>query len=160
VCGPRWHLPFVASSGRPVLAFFPLSSCFLFLLRSKPGIVPRLLEQALHPVFLLFFPSSLWAPSPPRTWKPDFILLSIGHIIASETEEDIFRILGTSIHCSCLFCDMRGMRPGGVARFPLGAQAPDAQEWAALAHFVSIRVMLGLTCQWYPLCRCSVGGAA
>jgi hypothetical protein len=42
----------------------PLLSCFLFLLRSKPGVVPCLLEQALlsqsHPVF--FSSSFLFSP--------------------------------------------------------------------------------------------------
>jgi hypothetical protein len=70
VCGPRRLLPFAAGSGRPVLAFLPLLlTGFLFLLRTKPGIVPRARLLAHSPVF--GFPhvsSSLSAPSP-RTWK-------------------------------------------------------------------------------------------
>lgn len=61
VRGPKRLLPYAASSGRRVLAFFPLLLFFLFLLRPKPGVVPRLvLEQALHSLCplpsLCFFP--------------------------------------------------------------------------------------------------------
>lgn len=106
---PRRLLPYAAGSGRPVLAFSPLLlPGFLFLLRSKPGIVPRALTgiaiafPQLHSVFSTCF--FLIMGHRLRVLGNTYLnFISIGHIIASETEEDIFRALGMSHHYICIF---------------------------------------------------------
>jgi hypothetical protein len=60
---------------------------------------PRLVWVPSFFSFLFFFPTLVTGSS--RTFGELiilFYLFPIGHIIASETEEDIFRILGTSDH--------------------------------------------------------------
>src|SRR6266849_5771340 len=161
VRGPRRLLPYAAGSGPPVLAFFLLLlPGFLFLLRSKPSIVPRARLLAHCSVFV--FPpvsSSLWAPSP-CTWKYLFHFISIGHIIASETEEEIFRALGTSHHYICIFlviCEREACVHASClywGRWRLTLRI--GQRLLVLFHQGLVK--LTLTCHRYPLCRCSVGG--
>lgn len=82
--GPRRLLPYAADSRRPVLAFPPLLlPGFLFLLRSKPGIVPRALtgiatafpQFALHPS-LCFHPFLLHYGTAPPVYLEKLILIS------------------------------------------------------------------------------------
>lgn len=109
--GPRRLLPYAAGSGRPVFAFSPLLlPGFLFLLRSKPSIVPRALTgiaiafPQLHSVFCVSTCFFLTMGHRLRVLGNTYLnFISIGHIIASETEEDIFRALGMSHHYICIF---------------------------------------------------------
>ncbi len=72
----------------------------------------RSLEQALHspsynPVLVFSISLSLFLPlGTISVYLATLIpFISIGHIIASETEEAIFRILGTLYHYICIVCE-------------------------------------------------------
>jgi len=96
VRGLRRLLPYTAGSGRPSSHSSPSFACFLFLLRSKPGIVPRVLtgtgnafpqlDSAFCVSTCLFLLYGHCLRVLENT-QSDFV--SIGRVIASETEEDI-----------------------------------------------------------------------
>jgi hypothetical protein len=90
-----------------------------------PGIVPRARLLA-HSPSLRFHLFLLHCRHRIRELGNAYLnFISIGHIIASETEEEIFRTLGTSHHYICIFlCDLRGLSARGVRACqlsPLGA---------------------------------------
>jgi hypothetical protein len=150
---PKRLFPNAAGSGRPVLAFFLFSASVPAAIRN-PGIATRLPRQALHshlrlvsvfPLLFLFyfiFFAPFLQPSPRSTvvWETDRFD-STGHVIASETEEVIFRILGTSDRgmICCMIC-LRELEDAHDTNE--AARAPAAGELQALAHFVFIRVIL------------------
>jgi hypothetical protein len=125
VRGPRRLVPYAAGSGRPVLAFPPSFACLLVPAAVKAGCCAASAYLALSsPVFV----SSLVSFYRHRLrvlGNTDLNFISIGHIIASETEEEIFRKLGSSHHYICIFlCDLRGLSARGVRACqlsPLGA---------------------------------------
>ncbi len=107
VRGPRWLFPYSAGSGRPVLAFFSAFFSPLWLLVpccDQSRVLCRTRTGTAFPVLcsttFSFFPLGHHLRV---VGKTDFHLISIGHIIASETEEEIFRILGTSYRYICIF---------------------------------------------------------
>jgi hypothetical protein len=98
--GPERLFPYAAGSGRPPI-FFLLSFSASVPAAIRTGVLrPRLLEQALHPpsCALSFCPFFFQHWHPLRVVGTLIKLFLAGHIIASETEEDIFQILGGSDH--------------------------------------------------------------
>jgi hypothetical protein len=172
VRGPRRHLPYAAGPDAQFSHFFPFfcsASC------SCCGQSRVLCRRAwwnrhcisLAPsirlcVFLSCF-SSFWGTVSAYLEPLILFRISIGHIIASETEEDVFRALGMSHHYSLHFsCDLRRLRARGV-------RACSGLHWGRWRLMLEIgrrlfvlfhQGLVQLTCHWYPLCRCSVGRAA
>lgn len=100
VRGPKRLLPYAASSGRRVLAFFSPSSLLLVPAAAKAGCCAALSTGtgtafSLPPSVFVFL--SFWHHF--RVLGNTDHRISIGHIIASETEEDVFRILGALRRC-------------------------------------------------------------
>jgi hypothetical protein len=135
------------SGFRPPSPRFFFSSRLLFLLRSETRVSRRAYHDR-HSIptcalfrcspLVFYFLHPFCSPSPRRVvvWETDRFD-STGHIIASEFEEDIFRILGTSDRG--MIC-LRGLEDAHDptrrrGRLLLG-------ELQALAHFVFIRVIL------------------
>ncbi len=141
------------SGFRPPSPRFFFSSRLLFLLRSETGyrdaltttgtpfpLAPCLGVPLLFFYFILYFLHPFCSPRRVVVWETDRFD-STGHIIASETEEVIFRILGTSDRgmICCMIC-LRGLEDAHDLNE--AARAPAAGELQALAHFVFIRVIL------------------